>query len=147
MLAFVVNERAVGIDLLEFVMPPDIATSAKGNLVVGPAEDDDLLNRCLASQCQIDIVFERNDRPTAVAAIGGDKASCPAVSDTIAYTFGAESPENNRVNRSDTGTGQHGYGGLGNEWHVDDNPVTFFHLVAFEYVGEEADLSLELAIS
>ena len=116
------------------------------DLVVGAAEDDHFLDRRFTGQRGVDIVFERHDGAAAIAAVGGDDAGGPAVGDAVADAVCTEPAEDNRVHRTDPCAGQHGDGGFGDERHVDDDAVTFFDPVAFEDIGEETDLTLELSV-
>jgi hypothetical protein len=50
------------------------------------------------------------------------------------------------VDGPDTGTGQHGVGGLRDHRHVDAHPVAFLHTAGLERVGELAHVFLQFAV-
>ena len=146
-LAVVVDNRRVGIDVFQFAMPPDIASFLDMDLIVGTAEDDHFLDRRFTGQRGIDIVLERNDGTAAVATVGRDHAGRAAVGDAVADAVRTEPAEDDRVHRADPCASQHGDGGFGDEWHVDDDPVALFHPIAFEDIGKETNFALELSVS
>lgn len=58
-----------------------------------------------------------------------------------------EATEDHRVDRTDTGTGQHGDHGLGDHRHIDGDHITTVHVLATQGVGELADLLVQLTVS
>ena len=61
MLAVERDGRAIGVDVFELAMPPDIAAFFDVNLVAGAPKNDHPLDRCPALERFIDVLLERND--------------------------------------------------------------------------------------
>jgi sigma-54 dependent transcriptional regulator, acetoin dehydrogenase operon transcriptional activator AcoR len=106
------------------------------NLIVCTAKNDYPLNLIGAFQRLVYISLERHNRPSPIAPICGDYHFSVAVVYAIFNCLGAESAKHDRMDRSDPRTSQHGDRRLRTDRHVDDNPVTFLDVVAFQYVGK-----------
>jgi hypothetical protein len=83
----------------------------------------------------------RRKPPSAVMM--SDRA---AVGDAVGDRMGAEAAEDHGMDGADAGAGEHGDGGFGNEGEVDEDAVALGDAVAFEDVGEAADLAVELFV-
>ncbi len=94
MLAVNRRRRAVGIDVIQFAMPPHIPPFFDVNVISGAAKNDHPFYRGAVAQRVIDILFQRHDSASAVASIRGDQRDSAAVENTIANAVRAESTEN-----------------------------------------------------
>src|SRR5919201_3958399 len=147
MLAVEWHRRAVGIDVLQLSMPPNVAPFFHVDLVASALKDDDASDGGAAAERIIDIFFQRHNLATTIAAIRGDQSNGAAVGDPVANGIGAEPAENDRMHRANPRTGEHGYRRLWNIWQIDDNAITFADLVALQHVCESADFVVQLLIS
>ena len=112
---------------------------------IAPQNNNPLHARCV-DDCLFDDVLER-DRPAApVGDVGGDDHLRVGAPDPLVERVDAEPPEDDRVDGSDTGTGQHCDDLLGHHRHVDADPVALPDAEAFEAVCEPANRLEELAI-
>ena len=57
-----------------------------------------------------------------------------------------ETAEDNRMDRADTDTGQHGHQGFGNHRHVNDNPIASHNAFGGQPASESGDLLLQFCI-
>ena len=146
MLAIHRHGGAVGADILGLLMPPDIAVLLDINLNIGPLGDDYAFDLGAASEGVIDILFDGNDLPSAVAGVGGDDNFRATVGKAVLDAFAAEAAENHGVDGADAGATEHGNDGFGNERHVDQNAVAFFDAVPLEDIREHADFAVELLV-
>ena len=94
----------------------------------------------------IDILLERDNLTATVPTVSGDHDFCPAVGYAILDALGTEAAKDDAVNGTDAGACKHGYRGLRNQWHVDQDTVSIFDTVSFEDIGELADLTMKLSI-
>ncbi len=138
--------RAVGIDLDEFLVQPDVPT---GNPVDGRARaphDQHLLVALALLQGLIGILLER-DRPAAAhALVGRDDELGVAVVDAPRDAVGRKAAEHHRMHRADAGAGQDSVGRLGDHRQIDRDPIALLDAVGFQHVGEFADALVQLAI-
>ena len=134
--------RAVAGGDFHQVFVPDVAVLVPGNVATGALAHDDLLHAVgfRVGQRQVDVGLERGTPATAHAFVGGNHDLGLAVDDTAGQRLGREAAEHHRMDRTDTGTGQHGDHGLGDHRHIDGDHVTPVHILATQGVGELADL-------
>jgi hypothetical protein len=78
MLAIERSRWAVGIHILQFAVPPNIAAFLHVDLVAGPAKNDYALDRHALAQRVIDIFFQRHNAAAAIRAVGCDNGDCAA---------------------------------------------------------------------
>ena len=113
-------------------MPPDIAVLLDVDLNIGALGDDHALHLGIADEGVVDILLDGDDLPTAVAGVGGDDNFRATIGEAVLDAIAAESAENHGVDGADAGATEHGDDGFGNERHVDQNAVAFFHAVPLE---------------
>ncbi|MNZ55223.1 hypothetical protein D3C78_731450 [compost metagenome] len=140
--------RAVAGGDFHQVFVPDVAVLVPGNVATGALAHDDLLHAVgfRVGQRQVDVGLERGTPATAHAFVGGNHDLGLAVDDTAGQRLGREAAEHHRMDRTDTGTGQHGDHGLGDHRHIDGDHVTPVHILATQGVGELADLLVQFAV-
>src|SRR5205085_6340343 len=131
----------------KLAMPPDIAALLDVNVVAGPSKDDHTPDRGAATQRVVHIFFERNNGAAAISAICRDDRDRAAVGDPVANALGAESAENDGVDRADPRAGEHGDGRLRNRRHVNDDAISFADFVSLQDVRETADIAMQLLVS
>ena len=68
--------------------------------------------------------FQFDFAAAAIAGVLGDDCNGLLVGNAIDESVRGKSPEDNRVNRTDTGAGEHGDRQLGTHAHVDGNAVS-----------------------
>lgn len=120
-----------------------------GNITTGALAHDDLLHAFgfRVGQRQVDVGLERGTTAATHAFVGGDHHLGLAIDDAAGQRFRGEATEHHRVDRTNTGTGQHGHHGLGDHRHVDGDHVTTVHVLATQGVGELADLLVQFTVS
>ena len=139
--------RAMRVHVFKLAMPPDIAALLDVNVVAGPPENDDTLDRGATAQRVVHIFFQRHDGAAAIPAICRDDRDRAAVGDPIADALGAESAEDHGVDRADPRAGEHGDGSLRNRRHVNDDAISFADFVSLQDVRETADIAMQLLVS
>ena len=127
-------------------MPPDIAALFDVDIHRGALGNDDAFDLCVSLEGVVDILLESDALTTAVAGVCCDYNFRTAVRQAILDALTAESTEDNRVNRSNAGAGQHRDDSLRNKRHVDQNAVALFDAIALEDISENADFAVELVI-
>ena len=80
------------------------------------------------------------------AAIGRDNQLRLGVVITIGHGFGTESTEDDRMRRTDSGTGEHGDRQFRNHRHVQSDSVTRRHAQFLQDVGKLADFAMQILI-
>src|SRR5450432_203700 len=84
MLAIEGNGRAVGVDIFQLAMPPDVAAFLDVDLVAGPPENDHPPDCRPALERFIDVVLERDDRAAPKTVIRRDDCGRAAIGDAVA---------------------------------------------------------------
>ena len=116
------------------------------DVTIGASEDNDLLHRGVPFQGMVDILLKGDELAATVAAVCGDDELRAGVGQTVLDALGAESAEDDAMNGSDPGAGQHRDGGLGDQGHVDKDAVPLLDSVALEHIGKLANLAVKLAV-
>src|SRR4029077_6501140 len=137
---------AVGVDVLQFPVPPGIPVFFNVNLLVGPTKNDDRLNLFIVLQGIIDIFLQRDNGPASISAIGGNHHLGLTILDSIFDGFSAEPPENDRMNRPDSRTRQHRDCRFWTHRHVDNNAISLSNAIPLENVGELAYFAMKLLV-
>ena len=90
-------------------------------------DQDRLANRVAIQfgQGGVDDVFERDRFASAFPNIGGDQEFRFCRTDALTQGFGRKPGKDDRMNGTDSGTGQHGHGQLGDHGHVNGNDISF----------------------
>src|SRR5262249_16172770 len=84
--------------LLHFLVPPDITTWFKLNLVIRSPENDHSMNLIVILQRVVDALLERNDSSSSITAVGCDHNRSIAVLDSIFNRLRTKPSEHDRVN-------------------------------------------------
>src|SRR5688572_12785235 len=92
------------------LMPPEIPIRGHLNGFTGPFVDNHLLDGWTVAQGVVNILFEWNDRPTAVAAVGGNHNPRLRVIEAVSQSFCAEATKDNVVHNTHSRASQHGNG-------------------------------------
>ena len=122
--------------------------------VVRAAEHDNFLDGpgqpfalgVLERQRLVHILLERHHGAPPKAAVGGDDKFGLGILDPVGDGLGAEPTEDDGVNGTDAGAGEHGDGGFRDHRQVDEHAIARRDAVALEHVGESADLMMKLFI-
>ncbi|KAF5032341.1 hypothetical protein DSECCO2_618300 [anaerobic digester metagenome] len=123
----------------------DLGMEFNGLVVIAPENDDPLDARGVDNRLLYD-VLERDCLAAPVADIGGDDHLRVDARDTLVECADAEPTEDDRVDRSEAGAGEHCYDLLGYHRHVDADPVALPDAEAREAVRELADGLQKLAV-
>ena len=130
-------------------MPPVVAVGNHRDVASDPVRliDDDLLDRRGGLfESVIDVLLERDFLAASPAAIGGDHEFGGGVVVAVGDGVGGEASEDDRVDGSDAGTGEHRDCQFGDHRHVERDAVAGLDAQFFEDVGELADLAVELLV-
>jgi hypothetical protein len=127
-------------------MPPDIATFFDMDIHRCALGHDDAFDLGVSLKGVVDILLERDALTTAVASVCCHHNFRAAVRKAVLDALAAKPAEDDRVNRSNSGAGQHRDDGLRNQRHVDQNAVAFFNAIALEDISKDADFAMELMI-
>ena len=95
MLAIERSGWAIGIHILQFAMPPNVAAFLHVDVVSGPAKNDYAPDRSAITKCVIDIFLQRHDAAASIGAVGGDERDGAAVDDAVANAVCTKSAEDN----------------------------------------------------
>ena len=95
------------------------------------------------SRALIDVLLERHDLAAPPAAVGRDDEPGLGVVVAVGDGLGAEAAEDDAVGGADAGAGQHGDRHLRDHRHVDRDAVAWLDALAFQHVGELADLAVQ----
>src|SRR5437588_4451607 len=146
MLAIERSGWAIGIHILQFAMPPNVAAFLHVDVVSGPAKNDYAPDRSAITKCVIDIFLQRHDAAASIGAVGGDERDGAAVDNPIPTAVVAKSTENDRMYGANSRAGQHGNRGFGNIREIDDYPIALFDVVSFQHVREAANFAMQLLV-
>ena len=86
---------------------PDITISVPSYVSTGATSDDYVTNVGAASNGIIDGLLQWDTLAAAQPLIGRQNDLAVTIENTVTKGFGGESRENDRMDRTDTGTGQH----------------------------------------
>ncbi len=141
------RRRTICIDILQLAMPPDIPAFLHVDFVSCAAKNNHMFNGCVATQCVIDIFFQRHNSTAPICAIGRDQSDGAAVSDSVANAVRTKSAKDDRMHRTDACAGQHRDCGLGNIWQINDHAIALLDLVPFQHIREAANFVMQLLVS
>ena len=128
-------------------MPPEVTAFLDVHVVAGALQHDDGVHRgVFGLQRIIDVLLERHHCTAAIATIGGDHHRRAAVEHAVLDRFGAEATKHDAVHGTDACASEHRDRGLGHHRHVNDDAVTFLHLVALQHVRKAAHIAVELLV-
>ena len=97
------------------------------------------MDRGRALERLIDVALEVNLRAATPSGVGGDDQLRFGVVDTIGERLGGKSSEHHRMNRADARASEHRDRGLGNQRHIDGDPIALRDAETLERVGRAAD--------
>ena len=115
-------------------------------LVEIPPENDDTLDGGRVDDRLLDDILERNRLAAPVGEVGGDNHLGADAVDPLVERPDAEPAEDDRVDRPDAGTGEHGDDLLGDERHVDADPIPLHDAEARKTVCKPAYRMVELTV-
>ena len=113
---------------------------------VAALDDDDILDGRAVLHRIVSIVLQRQQIPSAVAAVGRDEELGLGIEDAVLQRIRAETAEDHRMHRSDPGARQHGDRRLGNHRKVDGHAVAFAYAERLEHIGEFVDVAVQVPI-
>ena len=94
----------------------------------------------------VDIGLQRDLAATAQPLVGRDDDPRAAIGNPARKRVGRKAAEDDGMDGTDPGAGQHGEGGLRDHRHVDRDGVALADSLRLQHVGEAADLRVEVAI-
>ena len=127
-------------------MPPVVPIRNHGDVATGSLNDDNFFDGRRFFETRINGDFQRYFFATTPATIGRHDQLCLSIVIPIRHGVGAEASENDRVCRTDPGTGQHGDGQFRDHRHVERNAVACFDSQFFHAVGEFRDLPVQILV-
>ena len=130
------------------VIPPDVFTvvPVAFNLVADAFHHDDFFDRGAFFNSRVRVGFLGNSLGAAEGAIAGDQNFRSGVFDTISERLGAEAAEYYAMNGADTCAGQKTDRQFGDHRKEETDTIAFFNSVVLEYVGELANLLVQLLV-
>ncbi len=146
MLALERLRRALRLLLVDQVVPPDIPTDRPRHVLLGAADDEDLLDRLRLRDGVVGVLLESDRAPLAIAAVGGDEDLRLGVVDASGERFGREAAEDDRERRADASAREHRGGQLGDHRHIDRDPVPLLDAQLLQRVGTAAGHLEEVAV-
>ena len=117
-----------------------------GDRLTGATQHHHVLDAGGRGERVVSIDLERNDRTTAVAAVGGDQNFGAGVVDPVAERLGRETSEDDSVNGADACACQHRHGDFRYHREVDGDPVATAHTQTLQDVGELVHVAVQLAV-
>ena len=129
-------------------MVPDVTVFVPGNVTAGALEHDDLLHAggVWVGQRFVDIGLERRALAAPNTFVGGNDHLGFAVDDATGQRLRREAAKHHRVNRTDTGTGQHGHHRFGHHRHVDRHHVATVHVLTAQGVRQLAHFFVQFTV-
>ena len=137
---------AIGRGFGHGLVVPDVTTVGPVDRIAAAPDDDDRADVGTLAHGLVGVGLERHLLAAAHRLIGRDHDPAIGVDDTVAQRVGRKTAEDDRMNRADTGTGEHRHRGFGNHRHVDRYPITLLYAAIFEHIGEFADFLVQFAI-
>ncbi len=138
--------RAIGTGGLDGGFPVDVAALDDGHIGPGVFQDQNPRHARHLFQRLVDIGLQRHLAAPAAALVGGDDKGGAAVFDTARDAVGREAAENDRMDGSDTGAGQHGIGRFRHHGHIEGDAVALLDPLIFQHIGQTRDLIMQFAI-
>ncbi len=114
---------AVRLLLRNEVVPPHVTALGPGHLLLGAADDQDLLHGRRLGDRIVRVLLERDDVALPVAAVGGDDDLRLGVGDAAGERLGREAAEHDGERRADPRAGEHRDRELRDHRHIDGDPV------------------------
>ena len=138
---------AVGIDIGHQIVPPVVSVRHHVDGSSRAAHDHDALHARRLVEAVIDGLLEQNLFPAPPASVGRDDQLGLSVVVAVGDGVGTEAAEDDRVRRSDAGTGQHRDSQFGDHGHVERNSIARRDAQLLEDVRKLADLAVQVLIS
>src|SRR5437867_11049754 len=107
MLAIDCGSWAKCIHILQFSMPPNIATFLHVNVVSGAAKHDHPPDRRAITESAIDILLQRHNPASPVCAVGSDERDSAAADDRIDNALEPKSTETHQTDGANARAPQH----------------------------------------
>jgi hypothetical protein len=105
-------------------VPPDVAAFHDMDVLASAAKDDHAIDgRIVVLQRFIDVLLQGHHRAAAIPTVGGDDQRCAAIEDAVPDALGAETTEDNGVDRADPCASEHGDGSFRHHRHVNDHAM------------------------
>ena len=138
--------RAIGGNLRDLFMVPDVAAFGPSDVAAGTLQDDAGVDIGAALQGRIGIGLQRHLAAAAQPFVCRDQTGRVAVDDPVLQAVRREAAEHDRVDCADPRAGEHGIGGFGDHRHVDRDAVALLHAARLQHIGQAADFFVCLAI-
>ncbi|MPL84631.1 hypothetical protein SDC9_30596 [bioreactor metagenome] len=138
--------RAVGRDVVHQIEQVDVAALHPGDLVAGALDDEAAHLVRAVQQRRIGIGLERRLAAAARGSVGGDDQLCTAVVDAVRQRVGREAGEDDRMDRTDAGAGEHRIGRLRDHRQVDHHAVAAHDALRQQHVRHPVHLLGQLLV-
>ena len=129
-----------------FLVIPVIAALLHNNFVARALHNEHFLDGRALRHRSIGAGLGGNGLAAAIVAIGGYEHCRITILDSVTQSLGAESAEHDAVDRADPGAGKHRDRQLGDHRQVYADTIALLYAMLLEYVGEFADIGIELLI-
>ena len=128
------------------IIVKDIASLGHGYIDAGSLDHNYLLYGGCGLEGLIHIGLERQGLAAPVEAVGGDDNLGLGIVYTAVQAAGGESGEDDGVNGTYLGAGEHGDGKLGDHGQIGHDSVSLLHAHTLQSIGHFVDLSVELIV-
>jgi len=129
------------------LVPPVVAARFHLDRFVDPIEDETFFDGGRFGKRVIDRLFKRQRLATTPARVGGDLEFCVGVVVAVGDCLSRKTGEDDRVDRANPSTGEHGDRQLRHHGHVDRNDIAPADAELLHAVGRLADFAVQLGIS
>ncbi len=129
------------------VVPPVVAVGHHLDVVAGSPDDDDFFDGWRFFKTLVDGLFQRQFLASSPAGVGGDDEFGLSVVVAVGDGVGTEASEDDRMHRSDAGTGEHRDRQFGDHRHIECHSVAGFDSELLQHVGKPADFAVEVLVA
>lgn len=113
--------RAVRLNAFLCLVPPVIPLIVPLDVSTSAFQNEDVLNERALFESGVNNRFRSDGLSSSLSFVGSDNDSGLGVDDSVTKGFGRETGENDRVDSSETGTGEESDRSFGNHREVDSN--------------------------
>ena len=142
MLGIECHRLAIRIDVFQLAMPPNVAAFFHVNFIARSPENDDTFDRGAAAESMIDILFQRDNRAAAIAAIRRDQRGRPTIRDAIANASALNPPKTTECTAPMRAQASIAIAASGNRRQINDDAIAFANFVSLQDVGETANFAM-----
>src|SRR4051812_47116905 len=138
--------RAFLVGRLHDLVVPDVAAVLHRRVVVGVADDDDLLERVELVHLLVDGLLDRGGLALATGAVDRHERLGLGDLHTLAHRRRGEAAEHDVVRRADAGAGEHRDDDLRDHRQEDADDVALLDALVLQRVGEALDVAVQVRV-